>query len=140
MPTQDQHQYHFKLSDMRTLTCAVSAIHTHTHATKRSTFIIGLKHNYHHRQSSPQISIQTKLCQNAAFLEALGTFSNSPRSNFSLMLCMVNCHLYANACVYGLRTCLLDRRCIIIITIFNINNNITIFPTVHVWCARIWAQ
>ncbi len=30
--------------------------HTHTHATKRYTFIIGLKHNYHHRQSCPQIS------------------------------------------------------------------------------------
>ncbi len=40
---------------------------------------------------------------------------NSPRSNFSLMLCMVNCHLYANACVYALRTCLLHRRCIIFI-------------------------
>ncbi len=59
MLTQDQHQYHFKLSDMRSLTRAVSAIHKHTrthththkHATKRYTFIIGFKHNYHHRQS-----------------------------------------------------------------------------------------
>ncbi len=67
---------------------------------KRYTFITGLKHKYHHRQSCPQISIQTKLCQNAAFPEALGTFSN-PRSRFSLMLCMVTCHLYANACVYN---------------------------------------
>ncbi len=44
MPTQDQQQYHFKLSDERCL-CYT---HTHTHATKRYTFIIGLKHNYHH--------------------------------------------------------------------------------------------
>ncbi len=31
MPTQDQHQYHFKLSDVRSLMRAVSAIHKHTH-------------------------------------------------------------------------------------------------------------
>ncbi len=49
--------------------------HTHTHDNKRYTFIIGLKHNYHRRQSCPQISTQTKLFQNAAFPEALGTFS-----------------------------------------------------------------
>ncbi len=78
MPAQDQQQYHFKLSDVRSLTHAISAIHTQTHTTKRYTFIIGLKHNYHHRQSCPQISVQTKLFQNAAFPEALGTFSNSP--------------------------------------------------------------
>ncbi len=74
MPTQDQQQYHFKLSDVRYL-CYT---HTHTHATKRYTFIIGLKNNYHHQQSCQQISIQTKLFQNVAFPEALETFSNSP--------------------------------------------------------------
>ncbi len=42
------------------------------------------------------------MIQNTAFPEALGTFSNSPRSNISLMLYMVNYHLYANVYVYAL--------------------------------------
>ncbi len=54
MPTQDQHQYHFKLSDARCLSAVHTQRdthtqrHTHSHTTKRYTFIIGLKHNYHH--------------------------------------------------------------------------------------------
>ncbi len=45
-------------------------------------------------------------------------------------------HLYANACVYALHSCLLP------IAMYNIYYIIiiTIFHTVHVWCARIWAQ
>ncbi len=38
MPTQDQHQYHFSLSDVRSLTRAVSAIHKHTHTLLRVHF------------------------------------------------------------------------------------------------------
>ncbi len=86
------------------------------------------------------VVIKSKLFQNAAFPEALETFSNSPHSNFSLMLCMVNCHLYANACVYALHTWALYRQCIIFIYIIIDRIIITIFHTVCMWCARICAQ
>ncbi len=94
MLTQDQHQYHFKLSDARCLCYTQTHTHkqTNTHATKRYTFIIGLKHKYHHRQSCPQISIQTKQLFPKHW-ELLVT-PPTPTSPDAL-----HGHLYANACV-----------------------------------------
>ncbi len=52
----------------------VPYIHNH-HATKRLTFIICLKHNYHHhRQSCPQITIQTKTLPKCSFSRSIGNF------------------------------------------------------------------
>ncbi len=62
---------------------------------------------------------------NAAFPEALGTFSNHAPI-LSLMLCMVNYHLYANACEYAL----------LIAAMWNIYNIISISYSCHVCSAR----
>ncbi len=40
MSTQDQQQYHVKLSDVRSLMRAVSAIHKHTHMLQRGTLLL----------------------------------------------------------------------------------------------------
>ncbi len=100
MLTQDQHQYHFKLSDA----CCLCYTHTHTHthrllrgelllqASNITTTTDNHVHKYPYRQNSAKMQLILK------HWELLVT--PPPHSNFSLMLCMVNCHLYANACVY----------------------------------------
>ncbi len=52
-------------------------------------------HKYQYKQNSAKMQLFPK------HWELLVT----PHAPTSLMLCMVNCHLYANAGVYALRTC-----------------------------------
>ncbi len=47
------------------------------------------------------------------------------------MLCMVNCHLYANACVYALR---------IVSTMYNIYNVSRLFHTVAMCALRLYGH
>ncbi len=52
MLTQDQHQYHFSLSDVRSLMRAVSAIHKHTHThTHKHTHTLLRVHFYYRPQT-----------------------------------------------------------------------------------------
>ncbi len=98
MPTQDQHQYHFKHS----VACCLCYTHTHTHThtllrgklllyALNITTTTNHAHKYQYRQNSAKMQLFPK------HWELLVT-PPPPPSNFSLMHCMVNCHLYANAC------------------------------------------
>ncbi len=70
MPTQDQQGYHFKLSEARSLTSAVSAIHKHTHTLLRGKLLLYASnittttdnhaHKYQYRQNSAKMQLFPK--------------------------------------------------------------------------------
>ncbi len=70
MPTQDQQQNHFKLSDVRSLMRAVSAIHKHTHTLLRGKLLLyapnittttdNHAHKYQYRQNSVKMQLFPK--------------------------------------------------------------------------------